>query len=94
MNKNAREDVSGWKTRGQEKNLSFNIGSKMTIQIHVLGIICGYRKENSRNPKKTKGDQRGPKKSCNMFWIIGEEHQEDVHGPWRKGRTDLRLGKG
>jgi hypothetical protein len=31
MNKNAREDVSGWKTRGQEKNLSFNIGSKMTI---------------------------------------------------------------
>lgn len=44
MNKNARENVSGWETRGQEKNLSFSIGSRMTIEIHILGRICGYRK--------------------------------------------------
>jgi hypothetical protein len=33
MNKNAREDldVSGWETRGQEKNLSFSTGSRMIV---------------------------------------------------------------
>jgi hypothetical protein len=29
-----------------------------------------------------------------MFWIVGEKHQGNVHGPWRKGKTNLRLGKG
>jgi len=28
-----------------------------------------------------------------MFWIVGDEHQGDVHGPWKKGKTNLRLGK-
>jgi len=31
MDKNAREDASGWETKGQKSNLSFGVGCRTTI---------------------------------------------------------------
>jgi hypothetical protein len=43
MDKDAWEDVVGWETRGQERNMSFNIGFGVVVQVYVLGGSCGYR---------------------------------------------------
>jgi hypothetical protein len=39
-----------------------------------------------RKQQKHKKNKKGPKNSYNMFWIVGKEHQGDLHRPWRIGR--------
>jgi len=37
-----------------------------------------------KNKKKLRRRERKPRRKCNMFWIVEEEHQKDLQRPWTK----------
>jgi hypothetical protein len=78
MDKDARNDASGWEIGRQERNLSFVVSSKAYM----------FQEEYVVIEKKTTKPffLKGPKNSYNMFWIVRKEHRKDFHKPWKRGR--------
>jgi hypothetical protein len=60
MDQDARKDVSGWETRGQKRNLPFNICFGGCSYIYVSISFWGYREE-------TRGKKKKPRRNCKRF---------------------------
>jgi hypothetical protein len=79
LDEDAREDVVGGETRGQERNMSFNVGSGVVVHVYVLGGICGYKEE---------------KKGITTCFRFRRGALMGFHGTMEKRKNRFKIGEG